>query len=151
MIVARNIAFTTVGLVLVALTGCATTHGNLTSSADRLERNTQALSQDAREGRAADHSTTAYSRDARELADQAHDFRRTVADRRADDRDVKAAFEQLSRSYHALRDEVDRSDAREAQVDLKPVTEAYLDVEREMGGYPDSHRYARDSDTRDRY
>jgi hypothetical protein len=46
---------------------------------------------------------------------------------------------------------VDRSDSREAQLDLKPVTEAYLDVEREMGGYRgDRDRYARDRDHRDR-
>jgi hypothetical protein len=144
MIVARNIASTMAGLVLMALGGCATTHGNLTSSADRLERSADALNRDVRD------EPASYSRDTRELADRAHDFRRMVEDRRTDDRDVKASFEQLSRSYHAVRDEVDHSDSRQAQVDFKPVTEAYLDVEREMGGYPDSHRYARGSDTRDR-
>jgi hypothetical protein len=46
---------------------------------------------------------------------------------------VKESFGRLSRSYHALRDEVERSDSREARIDLKPVTESYLDVEREMG------------------
>ena len=50
---------------------------------------------------------------------------------------MKAAFERVSRSYHLVRDEVDRSDSREAQADLKPVTETYLDVERGMGGYPE--------------
>jgi hypothetical protein len=71
-------------------------------------------------------------------------------DSRADRRDLDVAFESLSRSYHDLRDDVDRSDSREAQLDLKPVTEAYLDVEREMGGYRASDRYARDRD-RDGY
>jgi hypothetical protein len=46
---------------------------------------------------------------------------------------VKESFERLSRSYHALCDEVERSDSREARIDLKPVTKSYLDVEREMG------------------
>jgi hypothetical protein len=38
---------------------------------------------------------------------------------------------------------------REARIDLKPVTESYLDVEREMGGYPE--RQARADDRRERY
>jgi hypothetical protein len=126
-----------------ALAGCATTHGNLASSADRLERNSYALAQDA------DFGSSGYENDARQLADETHDFRRAIADRRADDRDVQAAFEDVSRSYHALRDEVDRSDSSRARADLKPVTEAYLDVERAMGGYSDRHRYARDGYERD--
>jgi hypothetical protein len=84
-----------------------------------------------------------YSREASELADQAQDFRRTVLDRRADDSEVRDAFEVLSRDYHALRDEVDRSNDRDAAADLRPVTEAYLDIEREMGGF-DDRRYADD-------
>jgi hypothetical protein len=125
--------------------GCATTHGNLASSADRLERNSDALARDA------DFGSSGYESDARRLAEETHDFRRTLADRRAGDRDVQAAFEDVSRSYHALRDEVDRSDSTRARADLKPVTEAYLDVEREMGGYKDGHRrYARDGYERDR-
>ena len=50
---------------------------------------------------------------------------------------------------HALRDEVERSDSREARIDLKPITESYLDVEREMGGYPE--RQARADDRHERY
>ncbi len=140
--VVRNIAAALAGSVLVLLVGCATTHGNLTSSADRLERNADLLARDAR-----DDSSGTYSRDAHRLADEAHEFRRTVHDRGADSSSVKSAFEDLSKDYHALRDEVDRADSRQAQLDLKPVTEAYLDVEREMGGYPDRDRVARDHDT----
>jgi hypothetical protein len=132
-------------VTLLALLGCATTsHGNLVRSADRLERSADALAQDDRFGR--DFSNGSYSREARELADQAHDFRRTVEAPRADgrDRDLDAAFESLSHTYHALRDDVDRADSREAQRELQPVTDAYLDMEREMGGYRASDRYARD-------
>jgi len=136
-------------LLLAALAGCVTTHGNLASSADRLERNADALSRDSRETRA-DYASR-YSHDASELAEETHDFRATLADRNADDRDVRAAFERVSKTYHRLRDDVDRSDSHQAQVDLRPTTDAYLDVEREMGGY-DRHRYARESDVpRDRY
>jgi hypothetical protein len=132
-----------VPLVLVALGGCATTsHGNLVRSTDRLERSADALARDDRGGR--DFSGTSYSREADELANEAHDFRRAVEDRQGDRRDLDSAFESLSRAYHALRDDVDRSQSRDAQLDLKPVTEAYLDVEREMGGYPAHDRYARE-------
>jgi len=136
-------------LVLAGVAGCVTTHGNLASSADRLERNADALTSDSRYTR--DHGTASYSRDARELAEETRDFRETLADRNAGERDVNAAFERVSQTYHRLRDAVERSDSHEAQVDLRPVTEAYLDVEREMGGY-DRHRYAREDDLRhDRY
>jgi hypothetical protein len=136
-------------LVLAALAGCATTHGNLASSADRLERNADALTSDSRYTR--DDYGNGYSREARALAERTRDFREALADRNADERDVKAAFERVSQSYHRLRDDVDRTDSHAAQVDLRPITEAYLDVEREMGGY-DRHRYAREGDLRrDRY
>jgi hypothetical protein len=143
----RFSALTAVVSVLVVLTGCATTGSGLRTSAERLERNADALARDSR----AYDSSNGYSHDARELAGEAHDFSRTVNDSRADKLDVNAAFEQLSRRYHALRDEVDRSSNRDAEHDLRPVTEAYLDVERAIGGYhPDSRRYARDRDGYDR-
>lgn len=141
-------------LILSVLTGCATTSAGLTSSADRLERNADALARDARDDTTSGYLPN-YSRDARELADQARDFRRTVADSRSDERDVAKAFEELSRDYHAVRGEVERSDSREAQADFRSVTEAYLDIEREMSKHAssDRRRYARDrdQDSRDRY
>jgi hypothetical protein len=125
----------------LALSGCVTTGGSLTSSAERLERNADALQDDARD----DRVSSAYSRDAQEFAAEARDFRQTVEDRRADDDDVEEAFRDLSRHYHALRDEVERSDSRDAELDFKPVTEAYLDVERSMSRTGEKRdRYARD-------
>ena len=41
-------------------------------------------------------------------------------------------------------DEVERSRDRQAELDFKPVTEAYLDVEREMRRVGDRDRVARD-------
>jgi hypothetical protein len=138
-----------VATLMMAMGGCASSpHGNLARSADRLEHNAEVL---ARGDHDRGYSSSSYSREADELAAKAHDFREALQDSRADRRDLDASFESLSRSYHDLRDDVDRSDSREAQLDLKPVTEAYLDVEREMGGYrADRDRYARDRD-RDRY
>ena len=51
---------------------------------------------------------------------------------RAGDRDVILAYEQLWRSYQALRYEVERSDSRQAQVDLMPATQAFRDVVRDI-------------------
>jgi hypothetical protein len=135
-----------VAALLALMSGCASSpHDNLPRSAERLDRNAQALAHD-------EHAGSGYSREAEEFADKAHDFRRAVEDSRADRRDVDDAFASLSRSYHDLRDDVDRSDSHDAQLDLKPVTEAYLDVEREMGGARADDRYARDRDRdRDHY
>jgi hypothetical protein len=57
-------------------------------------------------------------------------------DRDSSDTDVKAAFKRVSRGYLAVRDDLEHSDRREARDDLKPVTDAYLDLESEVGGYP---------------
>jgi outer membrane murein-binding lipoprotein Lpp len=133
----RKIALGVVGLAFFALAGCATTGGNLTSSAERLERSAAQLARDGRD-------SSRYGTDARELADTAYDFRRTVTDRRTEDRDIRLAFEELSHDYHSLRDEVDRSESTDARADFRAVTEAYLDVEREMNG-----RYGRVASDRD--
>ena len=131
----------TVGLM--AMGGCATTGGNLSSSANRLERSAYALQDEARD----EDERSGFQRDARELAEEAREFRRVVEDRDSSDSDVQDAFNDVSRRYHAMRDEVDRSDSRDASEDFQPVTEAYLDIERVMrsrDGKRDRDRYARD-------
>jgi hypothetical protein len=126
MIFVRSSVIVTSVLVLVALASCATTHSNMMTSAGRLELSADAFASDTR----------GYFRDAREFADQAHDFRQTVD--LAGDREVILAYEQLWRSYQALRHEVERSDSRQAQVDLKSVTRAFRDVVGEISGYADA-------------
>jgi hypothetical protein len=141
----KRIGLTLASLAAVGLAGCVTTHGSLESSAERLERSAAELQSDARtDGR--NDGLSGYYRDAQEFAAEARDFRSTLDDRRADDDDLKDAFRDLSSRYHALRDEVERSRDRDAELDFKPVTEAYLDVEREMArvGYRDRDRVARD-------
>ncbi|HEV8334282.1 MAG TPA: hypothetical protein VGQ22_22850 [Steroidobacteraceae bacterium] len=135
----KRVGLTIAALAAVGLAGCVTTQGNLESSAERLERNAEALRADAR-----DDGSSSYYRDAQQFAEEARDFRRTLDERRADREDVKDAFRDLSGRYHALRDEVERTRDRDAELDFKPVTEAYLDVEREMRRYGDRDRYARD-------
>jgi hypothetical protein len=127
----------TVGLMAVG--GCATTGGSLSSSASRLERNAYALHDEAQD----DDARSGFQRDARELAEEAREFRRTVEDRSSSKEEVREAFSDVSKRYHAMRDEVEHSRSREAEQEFRPVTEAYLDVEREMR--------SRDDDRRDRY
>jgi len=101
-------------------------HSNMMTSVGRLERSADAFASETR----------GYFRDASEFADQAHDFRETVD--RSGDREVILAYEQLWRTYQALRHEVERSDSRQAQVDLKPVTRAFRDFVRDISGYADA-------------
>lgn len=122
-----------VACAMVAMAGCASTSSSLATSAERLERSTYELERDANESRVRE--------DARELYEQTRDFRRALADHRADRDDVREAFEDVSRSYHALRDEVERSTDRDTERDFAAVTNAYLDIEREVGR---RDRYARD-------
>jgi hypothetical protein len=136
----KRIALTAAALTALGLAGCVTTEGNLTSSAERLERSADELRADARD----DGADGGYYRDAQEFADETREFRRAIEDRDADRDDVKEAFRDLSEGYHALRDEVERSSDRDAEVDFEPVTQAYLDVEREMRRYGDRDRYASD-------
>jgi hypothetical protein len=125
----------TASLMAVALAGCATTrHGGLDYSADRLDSNAQVFAQNAAEAPRGYDENTSYTEDARDFADRAHEFHRTVEDPGADKTDVRASFADLSRSYHALRDDVQHSDSDYARRDLAPVTQAYLDVEDDMGG-----------------
>jgi len=134
--IARTIAVVTAACAVVGLSGCVETRSSLSSAAERLEHNANAMARDARDLPSSDDYPAGYSRDARQLADDAHEFRNTALDRGANDPDTRAAFKRVSRSYLLVRDEVQHSESREVRSDLKPVTDAYLDVEREMGGYP---------------
>lgn len=138
----RNNLLTLATVGLMAVGGCATTGGaNLSSSAERLERSAYALQDEARD----DDARQGFRRDAKELAEEAREFRRTVEDRRASDEDVRDAFGDVSRRYHAMRDEVERSRSRDSEADFRAVTEAYLDVERAMRSRDDRRdRYASD-------
>jgi hypothetical protein len=131
----------TVGLMSVG--GCATTGGSLTSSATRLERSAYALQEEANDS----DVRSDFRRDARELAEETRDFRRVVEDRNSNKEDVHDAFEDVSRRYHSMRDEVERDRDREANAEFRDVTEAYLDVEREMRSRDGRRdRLARDDD-----
>jgi uncharacterized coiled-coil DUF342 family protein len=113
-----------IGPIVVAMAGCATSGPTLSSSVERLEDSSFALERHAEQRN--------VRADARELSEEARDFRRTLIHYRADKLDVHEAFSDLSRNYHDLRDEVERSRDRETERYFEPVTNAYLDIEREI-------------------
>ncbi|MBV8145004.1 MAG: hypothetical protein JO184_08355 [Gammaproteobacteria bacterium] len=133
-------------LTFAAVTGCATTtRANLSNAAENLEYNANVLVHDSgddayppehRSDGTADYPgySTAheYSRDARALARSAHELRLAV-DARASDSEVRAAFDRVSRSYHAVRDEVAHADSLQARRDFAPVTDSYRAIEHELG------------------
>lgn len=144
----RTAGWLTASLTAIALAGCATTrHGGLDSSAGRLDRNATAFARDSAQAPRGYSENTSYTEDARDFADRAHEFHRTVEGRDesggdVSDRDVKASFDELSRSYHALRDDVEKSRDPDARRNMQSVTQAYLDVEDNMGGAGAPSRYS---------
>jgi hypothetical protein len=147
MALARRVTMVVASLALAGIAGCAT-RSNLTSSTEDLESNANAMVRDAGNeiaDSAADESArteyaTDYARDARALANHAHELRVAVEDR-ASDSEVRAAFDRVRRSYHAVRDEVEHSDSRVARRDFGPLTDSYRAVEHELGIYPDRDEY----------
>jgi hypothetical protein len=118
---------------LAAVGGCASTHGKLAKSAERLQHNANVLGRDSLDSNYGS-DPQGYARDAQTLSQDTHRFRETLAEGNPDKPEVKAAFERVSQSYQTLRDAIEQSNSHEAQKDLKPITEAYLDVEHKIGG-----------------
>ena len=137
------------GLALTGLWSCADTRAALGSSTERLEHSTSMMARDAANSPGAYAPTPpvddtdrpypvadAYTRDTHVLAVDAHELRRAVYTG-ASDTDIKTAFDRVSRSFHAVRDEVEHSDSRDARRDLAPVSDDYAGVVRALRGYTD--------------
>jgi hypothetical protein len=133
MFSARSLVLLVASGVLAGLAGCVSTRGQLTSSTHRLEYNSHVLAEDAGSGALGVSYPTNYVRDAVALADDARELRHATEG--GNTADEQAAFDRVSRAYHAVRDEVEHSDSLQARNELMPVTEAYGDVENELG-YP---------------
>jgi hypothetical protein len=148
MVVVRRSVTVVAALALTALAACAT-RGNLTNAAVNLEYNANALVRDAGDELARTDDTAYpraseyprdYGRDAHALARGAHELRLAVEEG-ASDSEVRAVFARVSRSYHAVRDEVAHSESLRARRDLAPVTDSYRAVEHELGIHPGRDEY----------
>ena len=115
---------------LATLAACATTHGALTSSANRMAHDADVLALNTRAD-SAEYGTRDYSRDGRSVAAQADALRRSVQDRPVDARNVTDALDRLARSYDTLREDANRSGNPNALAELNPVTRDYLGIESE--------------------
>jgi len=140
-----------VALALAGLAGCVTnTRANLSNAAQNLEYNAKALVHDTadevrgdeRRDETADypHYSREYTRDAAALARSAHELR-VALDEGASNSEVHAAFDRVSRSYHAVRDEVTHSDSLQARRDFGPVTDSYHAVAHELGVHVERGEY----------
>jgi hypothetical protein len=132
MMVAKGITAVIGAVSLLGLAACVSTRSNVTNAADNLEYDANTLVRDARGDATRSERAPLYGRDARELANSAHDLRSTV-DQRGAAADVRVAFEHVSRSYHAVRDEVAHSSDLQAQRDFAAVTDSYRSLEHDLG------------------
>jgi hypothetical protein len=139
-----KLLYLTAATILLA-SGCASTAGNLSDAASRLDRSADALYDEVRE----DSGNASLERDAEKFSDIAGDFHRDVRERMAAD-DLRDRFDIVAGRYHELRDEFTeaRPSTRERTV-FNDVTRAYLDLERELqysGDRSDRYRSRRDRD-----
>jgi phage shock protein A len=124
MELARNVMLTTVSAMLIGLAACATTRNPLVDSADTLNHNAQALAQQS------DAMTPVLEQDAHQLAQSTLEYRSVVGLNGTDIASARTAFESVSRNYQKVKDDIAQVNTPNARADLRPVTEAYENVER---------------------
>jgi hypothetical protein len=132
--VVRTVLVAISWLAVVLVAGCETTQTRTTRAADKLEQRIDAFAAGACDQSSAACSSRQQSA-AAWFAAQVQEFRETC-ENGGGDLAVVFAFQRLWRSYQALRDEVYRLRDRQLQVDFKPVTQAFVDVQRDVkNGY----------------
>jgi hypothetical protein len=132
--VVRTVLVAISWLAVVLVAGCETTHTRTARAADRLEQRIEAFATGACDQSSATCSSRQQLVAAHLFADQVQEFRETCEN--GGDQEVVFAFQRLWRGYHALRDEVYRLRDHQLQVDFKPVTHAFVDVQRDVkNGY----------------
>ncbi len=123
--------------LVALLAGCTTTHARASRAADGLEHSVEVFT-----ARACYEPNPACFA-ARGFAEQTHEFRQTLDT--VGDAEVVSAFKRVWRGYQALRGEIYRSDDRQFRPDLKPITQAFIDVQRNVRNrysYADPALYA---------
>src|SRR5215469_12700307 len=139
----RGVTIAMMSLTLAGLaTGCVThpyraSRDTVANTADRLEQDSDLLARDAAAPTARSEYTTGFARDTHQLAIDTHELRRTVEERDSSDADVQTAFDKVSRSFHAVRDEVNHADLEGVQRDFHPLANDYRDLRSELGESPD--------------
>jgi hypothetical protein len=152
VVVVRSVVIATLALAVVLLAGCTTTHIRTARAAEGLERSADAFADRICYEPNDSCPTDQYLPAAREFAVQAYEFRQTLDS--AGDQEVVSAFKRLWRRYHTLRDEVYRLGDRQLQADLKPITQGFGDVQRQVRtgySYADTALYANGGYTFDPY
>lgn len=126
---ARNIILGMIGVVLMAVAGCATTTrpAGLTDSAEKLDLSARVLAAHS------DSIGPPYQPDAHELAQRAHDFRSMVDTALVSNADVSAQFDLVAQTYHKMREDAEHANTQQAYSELEPVTAAYRDVQHDLG------------------
>jgi hypothetical protein len=115
-------------VALVLLAGCATVHSGTATAADQLVQSADAFAAGSCfEPNAVLSTQPAACR----FTDQARAFRLSL-DGQGGDQAVVLAFQGLWRSYRALRDETYHLSDSDARARLKPVTEAFVAVQRHV-------------------
>ena len=119
-----TVVIVTLGVLAVLLAGCVTTHARASRAAHGLEHSVEVFT-----ARACFEPNPACFA-ARGLAEQTREIRQTLD--MAGDAEVVSAFKRVWRGYQALRGEIYRSDDRQFRPDLKPITQAFIEVQRNV-------------------
>jgi hypothetical protein len=141
--VTRTVLVAISWLAVALAAGCETNHTRTAGAADKLEQRIEAFAAGACYQSGAACFSPEQLAAVRWFADQVQEFRETCV--YGGDQDVVFAFRHLWRTYHTLRDEVYRPRDRQLQVDFKPVTQAFVDVQRDVKNgysYADPSLYA---------
>jgi hypothetical protein len=123
---------------LLAIAGCASTHtASISPAQQQLASSAQTLDDNARVLAArADTQTPGFAADAHELEQRTYDLRTAAASGRTSDSELRADFNQVTRSYQSLRDDVQRLDTPDVNADLALVDGPYRDVASRMSSVP---------------
>jgi len=128
----RSLALAATSLLLAACAGDLPRSANppnshLAQSAETLEENTRALAERS------DAMDRIFADDAHELQRHAYDFRMAAESANSSNAELKADFDQLTRSYQTLRSDAQQRHTEQASGALDLVSQAYDDVARQMG------------------
>jgi len=125
-----SIVTATLGLAVILLAACTTTPTGSAAAADELERSAALFADRTCYEPNNACSTGQCLPAACGFAVRAREFRQVLDS--AGPQEVLVAFKRLWRGYHALRGEVYLSGDQQLRINLKPITQAFVDVQRHV-------------------